>query len=378
MRNKIIISVNSTWNLVNFRSGIIQALHEQGYDIVAVSPPDKYVDKLLLLGIRYIPLSIDSKGLNPIADLLLFFRYLKIFLREQPDIYLGYTVKPNIYGSWVAHLFNVPVINNIAGLGSIFIANGWLKRIVQQLYRFALSRSSHVFFQNDDDKDMFLDGVLTNREKISVLPGSGIDLHHFSYAVSESSGDVIKFLLIARMLWDKGVGEYIEAARILKRKYGNIQFSLLGFVDVLNPSAISREVVDSWEKEGVVTYLGAADDVRPFIINADCIVLPSYREGTPRSLLEAAAMGRPIVTTAVPGCKDVVSHGVNGLLCQPRNIDDLVDKLEQVFLMSADARAEMGRRGRMMIEAKYDEKIVISAYLSKINTLLQPTDRSHF
>lgn len=374
MRNKIIISVNSTWNLVNFRSGLIHALHAQGYEIVAVSPPDKYVDKLLSLGVKYIPLSIDSKGVNPIADIFLFFRYLRIFLREQPDIYLSYTVKPNIYGSWAAHFFNVPVINNIAGLGAIFIANGWLKRIVKQLYRVALSRSCHVFFQNDEDKDVFLDGILSDGDKISVLPGSGIDLHHFSYTNRERSGSVVNFLLIARMLWDKGVGEYVEAARILKSKYGNINFSLLGFVDVLNPSAISHDVVDSWEKEGVVTYLGATDDVRPFIINTDCIVLPSYREGTPRSLLEAAAMGRSIVTTAVPGCKDVVSHGVNGLLCQPRNIDDLVDKLEQVFLMSADARAEMGRMGRMMIEAKYDEKIVISAYLSKINTLLHSTD----
>ena len=246
MRNKIIISVNSTWNLVNFRSGLIHALHAQGYEIVAVSPPDKYVDKLLSLGVKYIPLSIDSKGVNPIADIFLFFRYLRIFLREQPDIYLSYTVKPNIYGSWAAHFFNVPVINNIAGLVAIFIANGWLKRIVKQLYRVALSRSCHVFFQNDEDKDVFLDGILSDGDKISVLPGSGIDLHHFSYTNRERSGSVLNFLLIARMLWDKGVGEYVEAARILKSKYGNINFSLFGFVDVLNPSAISHDVVESW------------------------------------------------------------------------------------------------------------------------------------
>ena len=202
-----------------------------------------------------------------------------------------------------------------------------------------------------------------------LVPGSGIDLERFTLTPSPSPASGrggIRFLLVARMLWDKGVGEYVAAARRVRRRYPDAEFGLLGFLDVQNPAAISREQMDAWVDEGVVRYLGVSDDVRAQIAAADCVVLPSYREGTPRTLLEAAAMGRPLITTDAVGCREVVEDGVNGLLCRVRDADDVADKMEQMIALSADERTEMGRRGREKVEREFDERFVIEAYLRAI------------
>jgi glycosyltransferase involved in cell wall biosynthesis len=295
-----------------------------------------------------------------------------LFQAERPDLYLGYTVKPNVYGSLAAGMLGIPVINNIAGLGAIFIRGGLLVRLVRWLYKTSLKRSSKVFFQNNDDRQLFISGGLVNETIADLLPGSGIDLTRFAVTPLPSlppANRKFRFLLIARMLRDKGVVEFVEAAKVVKGNYPDVEFALLGFLDVQNPAAISKEEVDSWVAEGSVTYLGVSDDVRAEIAAGDCIVLPSYREGTPRTLLEAAAMGRPIITTDAVGCREVVDDGQNGFLCKVRDSADLANKMESMLKLSPQERQEMGRKGREKMEREFDEAIVIQKYLNAIHAL---------
>jgi len=367
---KIIICLNTAWNLVNFRASLIRALVAAGHEVIAVAPDDKYAGSLSVLGCRFVPLHMENCGTNPVQDALLTWRFVRLFARERPDVYLGYTVKPNVYGSLAAHMMRIPVINNIAGLGAVFIKDGWLVRLVRWLYRRALKRSVKVFFQNPDDRTLFIDGGMVRAEVSELLPGSGIDLNFFTAQpklVSERPN--FRFLLIARMLRDKGVGEYVEAAKLLRQRWPLAEFCLLGFLDVQNPAAISRAEMDAWVAEGVVNYLGVSDDVRVQIAVADCVVLPSYREGTPRTLLEAAAMARPIISTDTVGCREVVDDGVNGYLCKVRDAGDLAVKMERMLSLSPEQRSEMGKRGRAKMEVEFDEQIVIGKYLSVIEKI---------
>jgi glycosyltransferase involved in cell wall biosynthesis len=370
---KILISINTAWNLLNFRAGLINGLKSSGFEVVAVAPSDKYVAELELLGCRFVHLEMDNQGTHPVRDLLLLWRYCRLLKTEKPDLCLFYTVKPNVYGSLASSLCGIPFINNVTGLGAVFIQGGWLKRFVSALYKFAFRNSSKVFFQNRDDLGLFLENNLVKVELTDILPGSGINLHRFTpvdEAVSKSLTCPFRFLLIARMLKDKGVVEFVSAAQLLKELGLKAEFCLLGFLDVQNPAAISSEQMKEWTDPGFVKYLGVSDDVREYIASADCIVLPSYREGTPRTLLEAAAMGKPIITTNVVGCKEVVEHGVNGFLCEVKNAQDLALKMKDMLLLSENQMKLMGVNGRLKMEKEFDENIVIQKYLQAIDLAL--------
>jgi len=370
-KKKILITANTTWNLLNFRRGLMSALLSNGFEVVAVAPVDEYRSGVLGVGCRYLPLEMDNQGTAPLRDLVLLLKYVKILFDERPDVLLTYTVKPNIYASLAARLAGVPVINNVSGLGTAFIRGGWLGTMVGLLYRVALQKSRCVFFQNEDDQQVFIKKGLVLSGQTELLPGSGIDLLHFSpdavsvQSAPEREGSLL-FLMVARLLWDKGVSEFVEAARLVKDVYPGARFQLLGFLDVKNQTAVPRADVDAWVKEGIVEYLGTSDDVRPFIAAVDCVVLPSYREGTPRSLLEAAAMAKPLIATDVPGCREVVSDGVNGLLCQVRNSQDLADKMLNFIEMPVASRLRMGSDSRRLAETRFDQAIVIQKYLQVI------------
>lgn len=363
---KIIFAANSAWNLLNFRVSLIRTLISSGYEVVALAPSDSYVNQLVALGCKFIPLNMDNQGADPGKDFLLFIRFLKILRSERPNIFLAYTIKPNIYGSLAANLLGIPVINNITGLGSIFISNSWLVMVVKVLYKFSLHASKKIFFQNNDDLVMFISHGLIDESRCDLLPGSGIDLKKF-VASFLPRNDSVQFLLVSRMLWDKGVGEFVEAARLLKQRKRNIDCCLLGFLDVKNPSAISRSQMNLWVQAGWVRYLGVSSDVSKEISFADCVVLPSYREGAPRSLLEAAALGRPIIATDVAGCRDVVDDGQTGFLCNVKDAFDLAEKMEQFANLSHLDRSLMGQRGRKKVELQFDERIVITKYLDAIS-----------
>ena len=370
-KRRVLITANTTWNLVNFRSGLIAALVSRGFDVVAVAPDDEYRDRLRELGCRYVPLNMDNQGTHPVKDALLLWRYVVVLLRLRPAVVLSYTVKPNIYASLAARFTGVTVINNVSGLGTAFLRGGWLGGVVCSLYRVALRRSHRVFFQNDEDRQVFIEKRLVAPARTGLLPGSGIDLVHFSPLAVEGSslrnGAGLVFLMVARLLWDKGVLEFVEAARRVKALFPESRFQLLGFLDVKNQTAVGRSDVEAWVKDGVVEYLGTTDDVRPFLADADCVVLPSYREGTPRSLLEAAAMGRPLLATDVPGCREVVIDGVNGLLCRLRDSVDLAEKMMQMITMPMSALLQMGQESRRLAEMRFDEQIVIRKYLEAID-----------
>lgn len=366
---RIVIGLNSSWNLFNFRSGLIRELVQAGHEVIAVAPRDKYSDRLPALGCKYLHLPMDAKGRNPVKDLLLLLRFIRLFKATRPDVFLGFTIKPNIYGSLAARLCGVKVINNIAGLGISFQSRTVFTLFLERLYRFALSSSARVFFQNEDDLGQFVRLGVVQSTLVDRLPGSGVDLRRFPATpfLHREADRPFRFLVICRMLWSKGVGEFVEAARRLKVQHADVEFCLLGFLDVQNPDAISRAIMNQWVSEGVVNYLGATDKVSDEIAAADCVVLPSfYPEGVPRSLLEAAAIGRPIVTTDTVGCREVVEPGMNGFLCLPRDAVDLADKLDRILSMSQLQLIEMGQASRRLAETKFDEKIVTRRYLEAI------------
>ncbi|MGX7872028.1 glycosyltransferase family 4 protein [Mesorhizobium sp. ORM6] len=367
---KIIISINTSWNVVNFRKGLIEALRARGYEVVVVAPRDEYSSLIPDMGCRHVDIEIDNSGTSPFHDLVLLWRYWRILRREKPLAFVSFTIKPNVFGSLAANLNGVPVINNVSGLGTVFVRGGFLQRMAKTLYRLALARSKVVFFQNDDDRMLFVNGRLVRKEQTALLPGSGVDLMRFSPSSPKGprSGAIV-FLLVARLLWDKGVGEFVEAARMVRLKMPAARFQLLGFLDVENRTAVSRAQVEQWVEEGLVDYLGATDDVRPFLNAADCVVLPSYREGTPRSLLEAAAMGRPLIATDVPGCKEVVDHAVNGFLCKVKDAGDLASRMIEFAKMSDSSKGRMGIESRRKIERQFSETIVVEKYLQQIDSL---------
>lgn len=363
----IVICSNTAWNLWNFRQNLIRALVARGHDVIALAPHDAFAPRLAELGCRFIDMPMDNGGTDPRSDLALYWRFRRLFRAERPQVFLGYTVKPNVFGSLAAHAFGVKVINNIAGLGAVFIRRSLVTRIVEFLYRRALRKSAWVFFQNEDDRRQFIDARLVNAAKTECLPGSGIDLADYPYMPpTPLVGRRFRFLVVARMLWDKGIGEFVEAARLLRAEFPNAEWCMLGAADVANPAAIPRAQLDEWVTSGVVRYLGVREDVREELAQADCVVLPSYREGTPRSLLEAAAIGRPVVTTDAIGCREVVDDGINGLLCELRSSTSLADRMRDVLTMDNVQRECMGRAGRAKMEREFDVALIVDRYTQAI------------
>jgi len=367
MKKTIVISINTSWNLINFRKGLLFAIKKRGYKLIALAPVDKYTDEVKEYVDEFCEIKIDKKGINPIKDFLLFTKYFSLLKYYKPDFYLSYTIKPNIYGSLAANLLGINVINNIAGLGTTFSNQGLVNKIVKFLYKISLANSHKIFFQNLEDSELFIKNRILTKNNLDILPGSGVDLEYFSNSPMLKNKH-LRFILISRMLWDKGIGEYIDAIKIVKKQYPNVEFCLLGFVDIDNKLSISINQINEWVSDGLINYLGMRDDVRDEIKKSDCVVLPSYyREGTPRILLEAASIGRPIITTDNVGCRDVVENNFNGYLCKPRDAIDLSKKILNMINLDNNLRQEMGHRSRLIAEKKYDEKIVISKYLNCID-----------
>jgi len=366
---KVAITLNTSWNIYNFRMSLIQALLKDGHDVVAIAPHDEYTSKLIKAGCDFEDVTMDSRGASPIRDTALTFELYNIYKRVKPDIILHYTIKPNIYGTLAASLLGIPVINNVSGLGTIFLNDDWISKIALSLYRFSFKFPKKVFFQNHEDYQLFMDKKLIQRNLCEVIPGSGIDLNQFKPRPTKEKGEgeAFEFLMISRLIIDKGIREYVAAAAILQERGMNAKFNLLGKLDELHSRGISSEELNDWIEEGYINYLGSTDDVRPYIEKADCVVLPSYREGTPRTLLEAAACAKPIVASNVPGCNNVVDHRLNGILCKVKDEEDLALKMKEMYYTAPDVRNEMGLRGRQIVERRFDHNLVIERYLKAIN-----------
>jgi glycosyltransferase involved in cell wall biosynthesis len=363
---RVVIAANSAWHIANFRAELIRSFARHGYEPIVVAPADR-AGRVQNLGVEHVDLPFERSGLNPFADLALLLRYRQVLKRLRPAAFLGFTIKPNIYGGIAAASLGIPPIANISGLGTAFIRRGPLQVLVTALYRFALRGTSVVFFQNPDDRALFLERRLVRANQALLLPGSGVDLDRFTMKPLPDGPPA--FLFIGRLLGDKGVRELIQAVRKLREVHPNIRTQLLGPLDGHNRTAISRSELNDWVSHGLVEYLGETDDVRPFIEKATAVVLPSYREGLPRSLLEAGAMGRPLVATDVPGCREVVDEGVNGFLCAPRNADSLADAMQRLVDLNPDERSTMGLASRRKVESKFSEAVVIQAYLDALGNV---------
>lgn len=365
---KVAIVLNTSWNIYNFRLNLIRSLQKQGHEIYTVAPKDGYTSLLEEAGCKHTHLRMDSRGANPIKDTALIFELFSIYKRLKPDVILHYTIKPNVYGTLAAALLRIPVVNNVCGLGTVFLKNGPLALVAKLLYRFSFRFAQKVFFQNPDDLKLFLDESLVKKQAVDILPGSGIDLKHFT-PVNYQRNPTFTFLLISRLITDKGVLEYIDAVKKLKEEGIQARFQVLGAMDPEHKRGIHKTLIQSWINSGTIEYLGTTDDVRHFIQQADCVVLPSYREGTPRTLLEAASSSKPIIATDVPGCNQVVEHQVNGLLCKLKDADDLARQMRTLAGLDDNTLQTFGSNGRKKMEAEFDENIVINKYLQAIHEL---------
>lgn len=378
---RITLVCNTSFAIYTYRQGLIRTLVARGVEVTVLAPRDRTTPLLEQMGCRCIALHVASKGTNPRDDLRTMWSLYRLYRSIRPHVVFHYTIKPNIYGTIAAKLAGVDSVAVTTGLGYVFIQKSRAAQIAKLLYRFAFRFPREIWFLNKDDEAAFRDqNLLAHPERARLLHGEGVDLEQFAFTPQkrhantlennqENKQSAFSFVLIGRLLWDKGVGEYVEAARQLRVTYPDARFQLLGPVGVDNPSAISQAEVDAWVREGVIDYLGEAHDVRPHIAAADCVVLPSYREGVPRTLMEASAMGRPIVATNVPGCREVVADGVNGLLCEARSVGSLAAKLAQMLDMSDAGRQAMGERGREKVAQEFDERDVVERYKALIQQL---------
>ncbi|PIB37226.1 hypothetical protein BFP72_18345 [Reichenbachiella sp. 5M10] len=366
---RIAIAINTSWNIYNFRAGLIRALLDQKHEVIAIAPRDEYSQKLIDMGCSFYPVEISGTGTNPFADFKLFLTLKRLYSDIRPDIIYQYTVKPNIYGSFAARTLGIPVINNVSGLGTVFLNKGIAPKIAKKLYKWSFRKVNLIFFQNGDDQRDFLNQVPLPEVRSEVIPGSGINLEHFR-AKHTLSTPPCRFLMISRLILDKGILEYLDAARAIRKQYPQTEFQLLGQLDENHARGLKKELLDTYINDGSIQYLGTDDAVQTHIDLATCVVLPSYREGTPKTLLEAAAMSRPIITTDAPGCREVVLDGQNGYLCQVKSSTDLQHKIRKIIDMNPTDLQKMGTCGRLMVEKKFDEQIIIQKYISETHKIL--------
>lgn len=362
----IVVCANQAWNLVNFRADLISALVGAGCRVVAAAPPDPAMQaRLAELGAEFEPLPLDAKGLLPQRDLATIWAIRSLLVRLRPDAWLSWTIKPNVYGSLVAGGLGIPAFPNVSGLGTAFIRRNLLTWAAKQLYRTGFRKAPVVFFQNGTDRDEFVGAGLVLAEQARLLPGSGIDPQHFAPPSGGRPGHR-RFLMLARVVADKGVREFVEAARLTRARWPDARFVLMGEVGAPNRTAIDRQEVEGWVRDGIVEHLDPVSDVRPQIAAADFIVLPSYREGLSRVLVEAGAMGRPAIASDVPGCRDIVSDGVNGFLCAARSSQALAAAFDRAAQTDDTDWERMARAARERVVTQFSTSGVIALYIQAL------------
>lgn len=368
---KILLVSNVSWSAY-FRRPLIEYLATEGYEVHVAAAPDHYTNKLKALPCTYHSLSLAPHGKNPLREIYTIWSLWRVLRRVQPAVFLGFSVKPVIYGSLLTRLLGIQTINNIPGLGAWFTGRGLLSCLIQIMYRISQKRVHTVFFQNQPSQDMFLDKGLIRPLQARRLPGSGVDLDAFPYTPpSNDNVKVKRFLLVGRIIPAKGVYEYIKAAERVRVLHPEIEFQMLGPAGNADLGEVSLEEVVTWQEAGIVNYLGETDNVLPFLQAADVIILPtSVSEGVPRVLLEAAAVGRPIIATDAVGCVDVVMDEKNGFLVPAKDAQALELAMRRMLTLTYTQRVEMAQAGRDHVEANFSHTLVIDAYQSAIQTCL--------
>lgn len=358
---KIMIVCNYLVGLMSFRKELLEKLLEKEYEIIVLAPNDDLSKKIIEMGCTFIPIEMESRGTNPIKDLKLINNYKKIIKSQKPDIVLTYTIKPNVYAGYVCGKLKVPYIANVTGLGTSVEQPGLLQKITLFLYKIGLKKAKCVFFQNKENLDFMLEhNIVSNNYKL--IPGSGVNLKYHSI-LNYPKNSTIKFLFISRILYEKGIEEYLEAAKYIKKNYPNTEFHILGKCDDEKYEKILKKL----ENEKIIIYHGQVDDVRKYHKISNCTIHPSfYPEGMSNVLLESCAAARPIITTNRPGCKEIVEDGVNGYMIECKDTAGLIKKIEKFISLSYDEMKNMGLNGRKKVEREFDRKIVIESYLKEI------------
>lgn len=364
MKETVLVLTNFIVGLHSFRREVMKAIVDSGYHLYIAVPDsdDDRAEYFKEFGCKIIKTDFDRRGMNPIADFRLMINYYNIIKQLKPIVVLSYTIKPNVYGGIACRLTRTPLIANVTGLGDAIENGGWLQKLTIILYKLGIGKAKRVFFQNETNRLFCIDHSISDENSIR-LPGSGVNLSYHEYQEYAPDG-VIKFLFIARLLKDKGIEEFLEMAEYIKSKYPNTLFQILGWVE-----SDYKKQLDNLVKKGVIVYLGTTSDIRPYLAKVHCTILPSYHEGMSNVNLESAANGRPVITTAVPGCRETVDDGRTGFLVIPRSSKSLIDAVERFILLPYNQKIYMGREARKKVEKEFDRQIVINAYLKEIKSL---------
>ena len=360
---KILVLANNDVGLFRFRAELLSRLLEQ-HEVYICLPDGAYIPRLVAMGCQFIPCDLDRHGTNPVKERKLISFYKKKIKEVRPDVVLTYTIKPNVYGGIVCASLKVPYLANITGLGGAVENKGILQKITMRMYRYGLRKARRVFFQNSANRDFMAEKGIV-RSPHTLLPGSGVNLEKHCFEEYPAEDGTLTFLFIGRLMKDKGVEEYVNAAKRLREKHPNVRFVAIGGCE-----DDYKETLATLDADKYVELLGQQSDVHGFIKNAHAVVLPSYHEGMANVLLEGAASGRPVLASDIPGCRETFDEGVSGIGFAPKNADSLCEALEKFIALPYDAKAEMGRAGRRKMEREFDRELVVEAYMKEIQTIV--------
>ncbi len=368
----VALVANTTWNIYNFRLNVIDRLHSEGWNVAVLAPIDEYLEYKekypYVTHINIRTLNRDSK--NPLRDILLTLELIRRYKKLKPDLLIHYTNKPNIYGGIAAGISNINSVAVVTGLGYAFIRNGWIRKITTQLYRYSSRFHKKFIFENIDDKNLFEKLNISTPDQSVAVKGCGVDTNYYTPR-PKMDNDKLVFTFIGRLLYDKGIREFIQAAEEIKSKYEDVEFWIVGELDDQNPATIDHDDLIKWINNKTVVYHGFQRDVREYIANSDCIVLPSYREGLPRIVMEGMSMSRAIITTDAPGCKETVKPGVTGYLVPVKNPRMLAEAMDKYINLSREEQLDMGVKGREMATQIFDSKKIANEIFDIVSKTLE-------
>lgn len=371
---KIALVANSTWNIYNFRLNVIDKLLAEGHEVLVIAPIDEYVEyKEKYPKVQHVNLrTLDRDSTNPLKDIILVAELIRKYKKLKPDLILHYTNKPNIFGGIASRFVGIPSIAMVTGLGYAFIHKGWIRDVTTKLYKFVGRFHKKFIFENIEDRELFDSLGITKKDQGVSIKGCGVNTTYYHpYPNGHMTpGDKVNFTFIGRLLYDKGIKEFVEAAKIIKSKYPNVTFSIVGELDPDNPATVDKEDLVGWTANDIVIYHGFKKDVRPLIAKSDCIVLPSYREAIPRTITEGMSMGKPVITTDTAGCREAVDIGVNGYLAEVRSTSSLRKVFEQFIQLSSDARHRMGEAGRIKALDEFDDRKIAEAIYQEVEKII--------
>lgn len=367
-KGNVLVLTNKISGLHSFRKEVIKAVVDAGYEVYISEPDDdervKYFESI---GCHIIKTAFNRRGMNPVADMKLMLTYRKMIRQLKPVAVLSYTIKPNVYGGMACRLTHTPLLANVTGLGDAIENGGWLQKLTVLLYKIGLGKAWKVFFQNQSNRSLCIKLGIANDSSV-LLPGSGVNLKHHTQQPYPTDEGIVRFLFIGRLLKDKGIQEFFEAAEKVKSKCPTTEFHILGRVD-----GPFQNTLDELVKKGIVKHFGETTDVRPFVGAVECTVMPSYHEGMSNVNLESAASGRPVITTNVPGCRETVDDGITGFYVEAKSADSLAAAMEKFIALPYSQKVMMGQAARKKVEKEFDRQIVVNEYLSEINKIINNT-----